>query len=177
MKLSPTSCDFITPEISKNLHYYLQLLVHRKTFKFSFLECVFRLYSMLATAKVKYMSAVWNSITSTDANKLERIQQKSATLGFNCFFPQVDCDYALALEQLKLHNLRKRGIILLHSSLLKFTVTLNSAFLFWKPLVFQFLLSMSETFPCSMSVLLKCVLLLDGLRLLKLFTEPQMYLE
>jgi hypothetical protein len=51
---------------------------------------------------------VWNSITSTDANKLERTQQKFATLCLNRFFPQVDFSYVLALEQLKLHTLHKR---------------------------------------------------------------------
>jgi hypothetical protein len=50
----------------------------------------------------------WNSITSTDANKPERIQQKFAALCRNHFFSQVDCGYDLALEQLKLHTLHKR---------------------------------------------------------------------
>jgi hypothetical protein len=58
---------------------------------------------------VEYASVVWNSITSTDANKLERIQQKFAALCFNRFFPQFDYIYALALEQLKLHTLQRRG--------------------------------------------------------------------
>jgi hypothetical protein len=51
---------------------------------------------------------VWNPITSTDANKLERIQQKFAALCINRFFPEVDYDYDLALEQLRLHTLHKR---------------------------------------------------------------------
>jgi hypothetical protein len=34
---------------------------------------------------------------------------KFAALCFNCFFPQVHYSYALALEQLKLHTLHKRG--------------------------------------------------------------------
>jgi hypothetical protein len=51
---------------------------------------------------------VWNSITSTDAKKLERIQQKFAALCLKRFFPQVDYSYDLALEQLKLHTLHKR---------------------------------------------------------------------
>jgi hypothetical protein len=39
---------------------------------------------------------------------LERIQQKFAALCFKRFFPQVDYSYDLALDQLKLHTLRKR---------------------------------------------------------------------
>jgi hypothetical protein len=66
----------------------------------------------------------------------------------------------------------------MHSSLLKFTVTLNSALLFWIPLVFEFLLGISETFLRSMSALLvKIILLLDALQLLMLFIGTQMYLE
>jgi hypothetical protein len=47
--------------------------------------------------KLEYASVAWNSITSTDANKLERIQQSFATLCFNRFFPQVRYSYSLAL--------------------------------------------------------------------------------
>jgi hypothetical protein len=59
-------------------------------------------------SKLEYGSAVWNSITTTDANKLERIQQRFSALCFNRFFPQVNYSYSLALEQLKLHTLRMR---------------------------------------------------------------------
>jgi hypothetical protein len=45
---------------------------------------------------------------STDANRLERIQQRVAALCFNRFFPEVNYSYSLALEQLKLHTLRVR---------------------------------------------------------------------
>jgi hypothetical protein len=57
---------------------------------------------------LEYASAVWNSITTTDANKLERIQQKLAALCYNRFLPHVHYSYAKALEYLKLHTLRKR---------------------------------------------------------------------
>jgi hypothetical protein len=35
-----------------------------------------------------YASVAWNSITSPDANKLDRIQQRFAALCFNRFFPE-----------------------------------------------------------------------------------------
>jgi hypothetical protein len=61
---------------------------------------------------------------------------------------------------------------LMLSSLRKFTVGLNFALLFWKLLVFGFLLVISETSLCSVSVLLVIiVLLLDALQQLMLFVE------
>jgi hypothetical protein len=61
-------------------------VVLRITFIFSSLECLFRLYIAVVRSKVEYMSVVWNSVTSTDANKLELIQQRFVALCFNHFF-------------------------------------------------------------------------------------------
>jgi hypothetical protein len=44
---------------------------------------------------------------STDANKLERIQQKSAAFCYNRFFPQVSYNFTYTLQK-SLHNLSKR---------------------------------------------------------------------
>jgi hypothetical protein len=66
------------------------------------------LYTTLVRPKLEYASVVWNSITSTDADKLERIQQRFAALCFNRFFPTVQFHYSPALEELKLHTLRMR---------------------------------------------------------------------
>jgi hypothetical protein len=63
---------------------------------------------LLVRSKLEYVSVVWNSITSTDANKLERIQQRSAALCVNHFFPEVHYCYSLAVEELKLRTLRIR---------------------------------------------------------------------
>jgi hypothetical protein len=69
--------------------------VRSGTFNFSSLECMARLYITLIKSELEYASVVWNSITSTDANKLERIQQMFVALCFNSFFPQFHYCYSL----------------------------------------------------------------------------------
>jgi hypothetical protein len=59
---------------------------------------VYILYFTLVKSKQEYASVTWNSITSTNANKLERIHQKFAALCFDRGFPHVYYSYAYALE-------------------------------------------------------------------------------
>jgi hypothetical protein len=135
-----------------------------------------RLYTALVRSKLEYASVAWNSITSTDANKLERIQQRFATLCFNRFFPQVRYNYSLVLEELKLHTLYIRRHRLDASFLLKFTLVWNSALPFWKLLVSEFLLGISETLHCSMSAPhVKIIPLLDVHQPLMLFAGTLTY--
>jgi hypothetical protein len=55
-------------------------LVRSVTFNFSYLECMLILYFALVRSNVEYISVIWNSIISTNANKIERIEQKFANL-------------------------------------------------------------------------------------------------
>jgi hypothetical protein len=58
----------------------------------------------------------------------------------------------------------------MHFSIPKFTVAQYSVILFYKSLVLEFLLGISDTFVCSLSALLvNIALLLDELQLLMLF--------
>jgi hypothetical protein len=88
----------------------LLVLVRSILFTFLFLECMKRLYISLSKCKLEYASAVWNSILSTDANKLECIQQRFAFGCFNRFFRQICYSYSLffLLEQFKFKNLLMR---------------------------------------------------------------------
>jgi hypothetical protein len=54
------------------------------------------------------MSVVWNSIKSSDADKLEPIQKRFEALCFNHLFPKAQFHYSPAVEQLKLHILHMR---------------------------------------------------------------------
>jgi hypothetical protein len=66
----------------------------------------------------------------------------------------------------------------MHCSLLQITLAVNSSLAFWKMLVFEFLLSISENFLYSMTdVLLNIVLLLEELQVLMLFVVALTYLE
>jgi hypothetical protein len=66
----------------------------------------------------------------------------------------------------------------MHWFLFKLTLILNSVHLFWKLVVFEFLLGVSVTFLCSLSALkVKIVPLQDALQLLMLFVGTLAYLE
>jgi hypothetical protein len=65
----------------------------------------------------------------------------------------------------------------MHSFLIKSILVINSALLFWKLLVSEFLLGISETLHCSMSAPpVKIVHLLDVHQLPMLFAEMLTYL-
>jgi hypothetical protein len=58
--------------------------------------------------KLEYASVAWNSIISTDASKLERIQLKFVSLCHRCFFSHLPYSYADILNYLKFHTFSDR---------------------------------------------------------------------
>jgi hypothetical protein len=80
--------DFIFSECIKLLD-----LIRSTTFRFSAPDCLYVLdsYFTLVRFKLEYASVVANSITSTDENKLQRIQQKVVSVCFCRFFPFMFC--------------------------------------------------------------------------------------
>jgi hypothetical protein len=138
----------------------------------------------LVRFKLEYAPVVWNSITSTHANKLERIQHRFAALCFNRFFPQVNYSYSLALEKLTLHTLRMMKHHL--DALFLIQVDIGSKFC---PSVLEIVgLRVPSRYIrdllCSVSApQVKTVPLLDALQLLMLFagtltySEPKMFVS
>jgi hypothetical protein len=89
--------------VSSTFSQYIKLmvLVRGLTFALSSFECLL-LYFTLVEPKLEYASVVWNSVLSTEVNKLGRIQQKFAALSSNIFFPHVYYSYVYALVDSKL---------------------------------------------------------------------------
>ncbi|PSN56297.1 hypothetical protein C0J52_22814, partial [Blattella germanica] len=62
-------------------------LTHVITYNFNNIDCLITFYKSIISSKVEYCSCEWNSITSTDSYKIERLQNKFLKLGckrLNC---------------------------------------------------------------------------------------------
>jgi hypothetical protein len=71
LALPSSHIDYISFQVLKNL-----FLIRYVASSFSTLHSLSVLYSTLARPKLEYASVAWNSITSTDSSKLERVQKK-----------------------------------------------------------------------------------------------------
>jgi hypothetical protein len=137
-------------------------LIRSITFRLSSLDCLYMLYFTLVRSKLKYASVVWNSITSTQANKLESIQQ-FVSFCFYCFLPYIPYSYTFSLEKLSLHSLCKRKHRLDVCFSPRSIVALNPTLPSWKMSVFVFMLAMLRTSQSLVFVpLINTVLLLGA---------------
>jgi hypothetical protein len=83
-------------------------LIRSVTFSFSSLQSLLMLYCTLVRPKLEYASVTWNSISSTDASKLERIQRKFVSLCHRRLFSHLSYSYANVLNYLKFRTLSDR---------------------------------------------------------------------
>ena len=75
-------------------------LIRTVTFPFSSLRNLLTLYYILVGHKLEYVCVAWNSTTSTDAGKLERIQRKLVLLCHHRFSSHLDYSYGNVLNYL-----------------------------------------------------------------------------
>jgi hypothetical protein len=111
-------------------------LIRTITYFFSTLDNLFILYVTLVRPKLEYAFPVWNSITSTDARKLERIQRKFVAICQHRFFTydHVTCeDFLKFLKLYTLHDRRLYVDALFYFCLFRFKMLFVSFGYYWHP--------------------------------------------
>jgi hypothetical protein len=125
-------------------------LIRTVTFSISSLQSLLMLYYTLFRPKLEYASVVWNSINSTDASKLERIQRNFVSLCHRRFFSHLPYSYTNVLNCLKFPTLSDRSCHLDALFYLMFTMVQNFALPFWKLSAFVCRIEISEILNCFM---------------------------
>jgi hypothetical protein len=136
-------------------------LIRSITYSFSSLECLYVLYFTLVRCQLEYASEVWNTITSTDAHILERIQQKFRSVYCYRPFPLVLYANTITLKMIRSTFFYKRDITLMNL-FIQVYLNLKSSALLYKMLSFLLLPTTSEPYHCCLLVPLTNTVLLLG---------------
>jgi hypothetical protein len=142
-------------------------LIRTGRFSFPSVQSLLTLYCTLVGPKLEHASVAWNSVTSTDASKRERIQRKFWSLCHRPFFSHFQYNYVSVLNYLKCHTsiIRKRLLDTFFFFYLISKLLQNFALAFWKLSAFVCRIEISEILFRSMLTLnIATVLPLDALR-------------
>jgi hypothetical protein len=134
-------------------------LVRNVTYSFSTLESSLMLYLALVRCELAYAAILLNSITSTDARKLEQVHRKFVARCHSRFFNHDRVSYEDFLNLQIFIPCTTEDFILMHYLFL-FIKAKNVAHLFWILPVFGFFSVISDT-PPSLLLIVKTLRLLD----------------
>jgi hypothetical protein len=139
-------------------------LIRSVTFSFSSLQSLLILYCILVKPKLDCASVASNSITATDASKLEHIQRTFISLRYRRFFSNLPYSYADVRNYLKFRTLSDSRCHLDALFYVMFTVVQSFAVPFWKLSAFVCRIEISEILNCVLTQTVATALLLDALR-------------
>ena len=86
-------------------------LIRSITYFFANIDCLISLFQCLVRSKLEFASVVWNSVTSSDSMKLERVQRKFIRLCYERFWQnRFDYNYENLLKIANFHTLHSRRL-------------------------------------------------------------------
>jgi hypothetical protein len=136
--------DFISPQALKLLGH-----IRAITFSFTTMDSLLTLYFALVISRFEYASVSWNTLTSSEASKLARIQRVfSVVLQSFLSTNSMWASYVSALDRLNSHTLCSRGRHLYEFFLVNVYNGFKCFLPYSKLLEFAFVFEIVETFLC-----------------------------
>ena len=142
-------------------------LIHAVTFSCSSPHSLLTLQSYCTSVrpKLQYVSVAWNSVTSADALKLERIHRQFVSLCYHRFISHQHYSYGNVMNCLKFHTLIARRLQLVVLFLTDVFMFRNVIVTFWKLLACVCRIEILETLVCLLLTLnVEYVFLQNALR-------------